>query len=119
MSDEIAKYHFKCMIADEAHYLKARDSQRSKKLIPILQDSKRVVLLSGTPVLSRPLEAYNLISILMAEKAPSFKEFTLRYCDPQTTRFGVDYTGATCIPELHYLLTDLMMIRRLKKDVLD
>lgn len=31
----------------------------------------------------------------------------------------MDYTGSTCIDELNYLLNKSMMIRRLKKDVLE
>ena len=30
----------------------------------------------------------------------------------------MDYSGAACISELHYLLSSSIMIRRLKKDVL-
>ena len=75
--------------------------------------------MSGTPVLSRPMEIYNLMKILRPDVTPSFKEFADRYCNPQTGRFGVDYSGSACTLELHYLLTNIFMIRRLKKDVLD
>ena len=70
------------MIVDEAHYLKARDSQRSKHLVPFLECAKRVVLMSGTPVLARPVEVYNLLRILRPDICPSFSEFASRYCDP-------------------------------------
>jgi hypothetical protein len=59
------------------------------------------------------------MKILRPDVTPSFKEFADRYCNPQVGRFGVDYTGAACISELHYLLTSTFMIRRLKKEVLD
>ena len=80
---DIKNQQFNTIIADEAHYLKSRDSQRSKKLVPILQASKRVILLSGTPVLSKPVEIYNILRILRPDVTPSFKEFTSRYCDPK------------------------------------
>jgi len=75
--------------------------------------------LSGTPVLSRPVEVYNILKILRPDTTPSFREFADRYCNPQVGRFGIDYSGAACTAELHYLLTNAFMIRRLKKDVLD
>ena len=33
---DIKNQQFNTIIADEAHYLKSRDSQRSKELVPIL-----------------------------------------------------------------------------------
>ena len=66
---------FKVCIADEAHYLKSKDSQRSKELVPVLQNAKRVILLSGTPVLSRPVEVFNLIKILRPDVTPAFTTF--------------------------------------------
>jgi SWI/SNF-related matrix-associated actin-dependent regulator 1 of chromatin subfamily A len=75
--------------------------------------------MSGTPVLSRPMEIYNLVKILRPDVCPSFKEFADRYCNPQLGRFGMDYSGAACTLELHYLLISQYMVRRLKKDVLD
>ena len=79
---EIEKFNFKFIIADEAHYLKARDSQRSKNLIPVMEKSKRVVLMTGTPVLAKPAEIYNLIRILRPDVCPKFKDFAERYCNP-------------------------------------
>ena len=116
---DIKQAGFNTIIADEAHYLKSRDAQRSKNLIPIFQASKRVILLSGTPVLSKPVEIYNLLKILRPDVTPSFKDFTNRYCNPKQTRYGMDYGGSTCTQELHHLLHKVFMVRRLKKDVLD
>ena len=107
------------MIADEVHYLKSRDSKRSKNLIPILSNAKRVILLSGTPILNKPVEIYNILKILRPDVVPNFKDFTNRYCSPKQTNYGMDYSGAACTQELHNLLQTTFMVRRLKKDVLD
>ncbi|KAL7430224.1 hypothetical protein ACHAXH_001502 [Discostella pseudostelligera] len=45
---------FECIIADESHNLKQINSQRCQLALPLLQSSKRLVLLSGTPALNRP-----------------------------------------------------------------
>ena len=116
---DLEKKEFQCCIADEVHYLKSRDSKRSKQLIPILQSARRVILLSGTPILNKPVEIYNIMRIVRPDVTPSFKDFTNRYCNPKSTHYGMDYSGATCTQELHHLLQTTFMVRRLKKDVLD
>jgi SWI/SNF-related matrix-associated actin-dependent regulator of chromatin subfamily A-like protein 1 len=62
-------------VADEAHFLKSRDAKRVKNLVPILQSSKRVLLLSGTPVLAKPVEIYNMMKIIRPDVMPSFLHF--------------------------------------------
>lgn len=94
--DELRKRGFNCIIADEAHYLKSRDSKRSKNLIPILQNAKRVILLTGTPLLNRPVEIFNIMTIIRPDVAPNFKDFTNRYCQPKKTNYGLDFSGSTC-----------------------
>ena len=42
------------IICDESHYLKNAKTTRTKTLMPLLKASKRCILLSGTPALSRP-----------------------------------------------------------------
>lgn len=87
--------------------------------MPILEQAKRVILMSGTPVLAKPIEIYNLMRIIRPDVTPKFTDFANRYCKPTASRFGIDYTGASCTFELHHLLQTSYMVRRLKKDVLD
>ena len=93
MSELLGKLNFKVVIVDEAHYLKSRESKRSQHLLPIIMRCKRIMLLSGTPMLGRPNEIYNLLKILRPDVFRSFKEFGTRYCNPKETIFGVDWTG--------------------------
>ena len=116
--EEISARNFKASIADESHYLKNRDAKRSKNLIPILMNSKRCILISGTPILSRPVELYNILRILRPDIFHNFNDYANRYCDPSPGKFGVDYNGKSCTSELHFLLSRNLMIRRLKADVL-
>jgi len=116
-ADSIQEKNFKFAIADEAHYLKSKESKRSKLMIPILQRCKRLLLLSGTPILAKPVEIYPLLKALRPDIFSSFKAFGTRYCDPKNTAFGVDWSGASNSKELHFIISNFM-IRRLKKDVL-
>ena len=119
MIDKIIKQNFQFIIADEAHYLKNRQAKRTTLLTPILQKAKRVVLLTGTPIMARPMEIYPLLHILRPDHFKSFIEFGARYCDPKKS-FGLftDYSGSSNTKELNAILNKFIMIRRLKKDVL-
>jgi SWI/SNF-related matrix-associated actin-dependent regulator 1 of chromatin subfamily A len=118
MIEKIIKKEFQYIIADEAHYLKSRTAKRTMSLTPVLQRAKRVVLLTGTPILAKPMEIYPLLHILRPDKFKGFKEFGSRYCDPKILGFGlVVWSGASNTRELNSILNKLM-IRRLKKDVL-
>ena len=79
---------------------------------------KRLVLLSGTPMLARPVELFNCLKMLRPDIFNDFFEYVNRYCDPKEGPYGPDYSGADHTKELHYILEDKIMIRRLKKMVL-
>ena len=117
LEEKILEKNFNFIIADEAHYLKSPEAKRTKCLIPIIQKSKRVLLLTGTPILSRPVELYPLLTMLRPDLFHNFKIFGNRYCDPKQNFFGTDWTGSSCAKELNYILKNIM-IRRLKKDVM-
>lgn len=117
LEDRIINKNFKFIIADEAHYLKSTDAKRTKCLLPIIQKSKRILLLTGTPILSRPVELYPLLQMLRPDLFHNFKIFGNRYCNPKVTFYGTDWTGSSCAKELNYILNNIM-IRRLKKDVM-
>jgi SWI/SNF-related matrix-associated actin-dependent regulator 1 of chromatin subfamily A len=86
---------FKIAIADEAHYLKSRESKRSRAIVPILKSIGQVLLLTGTPMLGKPCEIYNLIKILRPDIFNQFVEFGVRYCDPKKSAFGIDWSGSS------------------------
>ena len=119
---KIIDKQFNFIIADEAHYLKSLDAKRTKCLLPIIQKSKRILLLTGTPILSRPLELYPLLTMLRPDIFNNFKLFGNRYCDPKQKCFKnkwfIDWSGSSNAKELNYILKNIM-IRRLKKDVIN
>ena len=116
--EKIINQKFEFVIADEAHYLKSQDAKRTKLLIPILQKCKRCILLTGTPILAKPMEIYPLLNALRPDFFFSFKDFGSRYCNPIITNYGINWTGISNSKELHFILSKIM-IRRLKKDVLN
>lgn len=109
---------FQIVIADECHFLKNHKSLRSNVCLPLLKSSKRAVLLSGTPALSRPSELYTQIDAVAPKLFHSFIQFGVRYCDGRQKHFGWDFGGASNLEELQVLLEQKVMIRRLKSEVL-
>ncbi|XP_006891976.1 PREDICTED: SWI/SNF-related matrix-associated actin-dependent regulator of chromatin subfamily A-like protein 1 [Elephantulus edwardii] len=112
------KTPFKVVIIDESHFLKNSKTVRCRAAMPILKVAKRVILLSGTPAMSRPAELYTQIIAVRPTFFPQFHAFGLRYCDAKRMHWGWDYSGSSNLSELKLLLEESVMLRRLKSDVL-
>ena len=114
---------FECVIADESHNLKQRSSQRCELALPLLRSARRLLLLSGTPALNRPVELWPQLNALdpkgkmFGEGGMSYTKYTQTYCNAKRTRFGWDVKGVSNAADLHRCLK-LVMVRRLKSDVL-
>ncbi|XP_043851021.1 SWI/SNF-related matrix-associated actin-dependent regulator of chromatin subfamily A-like protein 1 isoform X2 [Dromiciops gliroides] len=112
------KTSFQVVIIDESHFLKNMKTARCRAAMPLLKAAKRVILLSGTPAMSRPAELYTQIVAVKPYFFPQFHNFALRYCDAKKLRWGWDYSGSSNLGELKLLLEEFVMLRRLKSDVL-
>jgi SNF2 family DNA or RNA helicase len=131
LSSLLEHVSFNMVIVDECHYMKNPQAARTKWLIPLIQKSKRAILISGTPALSRPMELFTQLHSLAPKNWPDEKEFGRRYCKTEKVSNNIviggsgkgkgkwgDFKGSCNTKELHLLLTGTLMIRRLKKDVL-
>ncbi len=105
------------LIVDEAHYAKNPKAQRTKLVKALSAKAKRTILMTGSPIVNRPIELHSLLSILDAPSWP-FWEYVKRYCGAYQGRWGWDFSGATNLDELQYRLRSTLMVRRLKADVL-
>lgn len=106
------------IITDECHYYKSNQARRTKAIKLLAKGIPHVIALSGTPIVNRPIEAYNAIRIIEPNLFPDSWKFAHRYCGAKYNGFGWDFSGATNTNELHERLVGSIMIRRLKKDVL-
>lgn len=108
----------KTVIYDEAHYLKSDTSSRTIAAKELSSSCIHVIPLSGTPIVNRPIEFYSTINMVNPKLFTSWWQYTQRFCGRKRTPFGWDVNGATNKEELHKILSQTIMIRRLKKDVL-
>lgn len=115
---------FGVVIADESHNIKTIDAKRTERVLPLLRFAMVAICLTGTPAVNRPVELYTQLHCLLPYIFNSYDAFVRRYCDAKPLRFGphggaMDVRGSSNELELKTLLEGLVMIRRLKKDVLN
>ena len=113
----IKKIGFNFVVIDECHCIKSIKTQRSQSIIPIAQKSKRLLLLSGTPLLARPSEGFAVLNCLRPDIFDSFGSYGRRYCNNGIKKQRSYFSGASNTKELN-LIMNKIMIRRLKKNVL-
>ncbi|XP_062127437.1 SWI/SNF-related matrix-associated actin-dependent regulator of chromatin subfamily A-like protein 1 [Drosophila sulfurigaster albostrigata] len=115
--DKLSQRKFGIVIYDESHTLKNSKAKCTTVAKRLAETAKRVILLSGTPALSRPLELFTQLQ-LVDSRFMNFIEFTTRYCDGKQTNFGWDANGQSNLHELKIILLLKYMLRRTKAEVL-
>ncbi|KAK7301498.1 hypothetical protein RJT34_12363 [Clitoria ternatea] len=116
------------LIVDESHHVrctkKASEPGEIKAVLDVASKVKRIILLSGTPSLSRPYDIFHQINMLWPGLLGKSKhEFARVYCDVKYMK-GIqgkcfmDYSRGIRLEELNVLLKQTVMIRRLKEHVL-
>ncbi len=106
------------VIIDEAQALCNRLSQQSKNTKALCHGVPHVLALSGTPLVNRPAELWQILNILRPDRFPKFFPFAQEFTIPELKRWGWTFNGAKNLDRLHKILVNEVMIRRLKKDVL-
>lgn len=121
LQEALNKQRFGIVVVDESHYMKSRNAARSKILVPIIQNAKRAILLTGTPALGRPEELFMQVDALYPRRFGTWSDYAKKYCNAHYKFFGNrrqwDCRGASHLDELHQRLSEIM-IRRLKNQVL-
>ena len=120
---QILKSNFDLIIIDEAHYISNVQAQRTKLINDITEKVKKIWLLTGTPITSRPINYYNLLKIIDNPVAQNWMAYVIRYCEGYQFNVGGgrkiwNVQGASNLEELRDRISR-QVLRRLKTDVLD
>ena len=118
----IFKSNFDLVIIDEAHYVQNVQAQRTKLINDLVKNVERLWLLTGTPMTSRPINYFNLLSLVDSPVAKNWMAYVVRYCSGYQFKVGNrkvwNVMGASHLEELRDR-TSSTVLRRLKEDVLD
>lgn len=121
---EIVEFNPDLIILDEAHFIKNHKSIRGKILKDLSKrfTPDRIWLLTGTPIANRPMDYYNLLSIIDSPVARNWVHYARTYCEGMRFKKGGRYIwvtkGASNLQELNDK-TKRTILRRKKEDVLD
>ncbi|MFN3431655.1 MAG: DEAD/DEAH box helicase [Candidatus Sericytochromatia bacterium] len=125
---ELLARPWRCLILDEAHYIKNLTAQRTKLLLGgqdratkgrvsgLVDRAERVYLLTGTPITNRPMDLLALLRAIRHPLGDDKLAFGLRYCAAHLTEWGWDMGGASNLEELHERLGEVLL-RRTKEEV--
>lgn len=109
-------------IADESHYLKSRDTDRTEFTARLFKHAKHVVAMTGTPVRDTVEDLYSQVEIVRPGTFRSYTAFADRFLVTREVEFGKrkvrKVVGSKNVEELNAIINTLQ-IRRRKEDVLD
>ena len=135
----LAARSFAVLIVDEAHLirnageLRAAEKRalewsverglhhsmhRTEAALEIAKGIPVVWALTGTPILSRPVQLFNVLRLIRHPLSRSFREYAERYCAGGKTIYGVEAAGCSRPTELRAATSSVLMRRR-KADVLE
>lgn len=103
-------------IFDEAHLLKSPTSKRTLTLKHV--KANRIVCMTGTPILNRPIELFPIVWLLDRRGlGKDVRAYAQRYCGAHWDWTGrLDMSGASNLRELRTIMKKRFMLQRTKKD---
>jgi SWI/SNF-related matrix-associated actin-dependent regulator 1 of chromatin subfamily A len=115
--DVLLRLEPKVIVADEGHFAKNNSAKRTKALKRLAKRTDHFIALTGTPIINKPIEFYNIIQMIDPTLF-TYWQYARRYCDAKHNGFGWDFNGSSNELELNHKLRSTIMIRRLKKNVM-
>ncbi len=113
--EELSKQFWDLLIVDESHRLKNYKAKRTRKVWHLSKSCKRMLALTGTPIVSNPLDLLPTLGML-----GQLKHFPDNYVDTYTKQnfFNGRDPRPEALPDLHERLEQHVWVRRTKKQVL-
>ena len=107
--DTLKAFDFDVIIADEAHRLNNRKSQRSQAMAEVAKHTQYLWLLTGTPVRNNYADLYNLLALCDPDRFSSYWNFVnLHLQSIPNFHGGVDVIGLRDETEFNAMLSTYM-----------
>lgn len=119
LEQDLAAWAPDLLIVDEAHRMKNSGTRRTKAVVRIAKAARDRICLTGTPIVSTPLDVIPLLAILGKNEAIGLtgRDIVDQYTTPAPWKGGrLPITSK--LPRLHQLLAEHVWTRRTKADVL-
>jgi SWI/SNF-related matrix-associated actin-dependent regulator 1 of chromatin subfamily A len=110
-------------VYDEVHYCKSMDAKRTKAVfgtVGLVHSCERNILLTGTPILNRPVELYPMLKALAPDvlgKEDTLEKFGVKFCKGWWDGYQLNTEGSSNEDELGRRLKNGFMLRRTEKEV--
>lgn len=120
---QLVDLKYDLLICDEAHYLKNMKAERTKAILGkenIAHKATRTIMMTGTPVLNRPVELYPILKVFSPKTLGTYNDYfkyARRYCDAYQDGFTFNVNGASNCDELNKQLRGHYMLRRTMDEV--
>lgn len=108
--EEIDKINFDICVIDEAHCIKGRDGVMNKAIADTVS-GKRTILLTGTPIMSRPDDIWGIVHLATPNFFGPYEEFKDKYIDTEFGIYGEQIIGAHSLDELQERLSQFLIMR--------
>ncbi len=108
---EISSKMWSYVIVDESHSFRNKESLTSRYVAPIVKNADRILLISGTPQISRPEQLFVQYDILFPDQM-NFDTYALMYCNGKKDKLGrIVARGSSNLDILSSKLATVMLRR--------
>lgn len=120
---QLTEHKWNLLVCDEAHKLKNMKAKRTVAVLAkggLAHVSERTLMMTGTPVLNRPIELYPMLRVLAPKVIAPYSDYFKygrRYCAGYQDGFAFNVEGASHTEELNLKLREHYMIRRMTHEV--
>ena len=116
--DEINEINYDLCVIDEAHCIKSRGSKMNT-LIGDTVCGKATILLTGTPIMSRPDDIWGIIHMVSPDYFGPYSEFKEKYIVTEFGIYGEQIIGAKNLDELQQMIQKFLIMRTAEEVALD
>lgn len=85
----IFEQDIQAIIVDEAHMIKNMTADRTKNCLKLSQIAKNRLVVTGTPILNRPMELFSLLNFVGKLKKTDYMWFLKRFCEVEERTYPI------------------------------